>query len=100
MRQIHFWVAPSTLIFHNVWDIVGSLHSVCLRSGLKDLRPEAPAQSGEPCWRLEGRDLDLRFQASGYTLQPAPNPRVTAIECSGWPNGAASASTRSHLPDP
>lgn len=75
MRQVHFWVAPATLIFHNVWDIVGGLHSICLPFELKNLRQEAPAQSGEPCWHLEGRDLDLRFQASGYTLYLRQPPR-------------------------
>ncbi|WP_430502328.1 hypothetical protein ACQRWP_12145 [Micromonospora trifolii] len=75
MRQVHFWVAPATLIFHNVWDIVGSLHSICLPFELKNLRQEARSRPGEPCWRLEGRDLDLRFQASSYTLYLRQPPR-------------------------
>ncbi|WP_327035830.1 hypothetical protein [Micromonospora ureilytica] len=75
MRDVHFWVAPATLIVHNVWDIAGSLQSVCLPFELKNLRQEAPARSGERCWHLEGRDMDLRFQASGFTLYLRQPPR-------------------------
>nr|WTA64740.1 hypothetical protein OHB51_19635 [Micromonospora sp. NBC_00855] len=78
MRDVHFWVAPATLIFHSVWNIGGGLHSVCLPFELKNLRQEAPSQSGEPCWHLEGRDLDLRFQASGFTLYLRQPPRYGA----------------------
>ncbi|MEU8258043.1 hypothetical protein AB0C06_27685 [Micromonospora inaquosa] len=78
MRDIRFWVAPATLIFHSVWDIVGGLHSVCLPFELKNLRQEAPSQSGEPCWHLEGHNLDLRFQASSYTLYLRQPPRYGA----------------------
>ncbi|MGW5561515.1 hypothetical protein ACWER9_30385 [Micromonospora sp. NPDC003944] len=75
MRDVRFWVAPATLIFHNVWDIVGDVRSACLPFELKNLHQEAPARSGEPCWHLEGRDLDLRFQALGYTLYLRQPPR-------------------------
>ncbi|MCG5446418.1 hypothetical protein NIE79_004989 [Micromonospora sp. NIE79] len=75
MRQVHFWVAPATLIFHNVWDIVGSLRSICMPFELKGLRQEGRSRSSEPCWHLEGRDLDLMFQASSYTLYLRQPPR-------------------------
>ncbi|MET7376813.1 hypothetical protein [Micromonospora arida] len=75
MRDVRFWVAPATLIFHSVWDIVGGLHSVCLPFELKNLRQEARSRSGEPCWHLEGRDMDLRFQALDYTVYVRRPPR-------------------------
>ncbi|WP_444947191.1 hypothetical protein [Micromonospora ureilytica] len=74
LRDVHFWVAPATLIFDNVWDIVGGLHSVCLPLELKSLRQE-PGSQPEPSWHLEGRDLDLRFQSSRYTLFLRQPPR-------------------------
>ncbi|MET8320048.1 hypothetical protein [Micromonospora sp. NPDC005189] len=74
-RDVQFWVAPATLIFSSVWDIVGSLHSVCLPLELKNLRREPASRRGEPCWHLEGRDMDLRFQASRYTLYVRRPPR-------------------------
>ncbi|MCG5434972.1 hypothetical protein [Micromonospora foliorum] len=75
MRDVLFWVAPATLIFDSVWDIVGSLNSVCLPFELKNLRQESRPHLPEPYWHLEGRDMDLRFQASGYTLHLRQPPR-------------------------
>ncbi|MFC7549689.1 hypothetical protein [Plantactinospora sp. GCM10030261] len=76
MSEVHFWVAPATLIFKSVWDIVGSLHSVCQPMELKNLRQEAPGTHlKEPCWHLEGRDMDLRFQASRFTMYVRRPPR-------------------------
>lgn len=75
MRDFQFWVAPATLIFDSVWDIVGSLHSVCLPLELKNLRQEPGSRLKEPCWHLEGRDMDLRFQARSYTLYLRRPPR-------------------------
>ena len=68
VQDVHFWVAPATLIFDSVRDIAGRLHSVCLPLELKNLRQERG-------WHLEGRDMDLRFQASGYTLHLRRPPR-------------------------
>jgi len=75
MRDVRFWVAPATLIFSSVWDIVGSLRSVCLPLELKTLVREPASPQGEPRWHLEGRDMDLRFQAWSYTLYLRRPPR-------------------------
>ncbi|MEH1017486.1 hypothetical protein V6U90_30915 [Micromonospora sp. CPCC 206060] len=76
LRDVRYWVAPATLIFDNVWDIVGSLRSVCLPLELKSLRQEeATGRAQDHCWHLEGRDMDLRFQASRYTLYVRRPPR-------------------------
>ncbi|MFI6784518.1 hypothetical protein [Micromonospora sp. NPDC050276] len=75
MRDVRFWVAPATLIFDSVWGIVGNLHSVCLPLELKGLHRGAAARSSDPLWHLEGRDMDLRFQASSYTLYLRKPPR-------------------------
>ncbi|GAB4101611.1 hypothetical protein AB0C50_08400 [Micromonospora taraxaci] len=75
MRDVEYWVAPATLIFDNVWDLVGNLHSVCLPLELTNLRQEPDGRVEERCWRLEGRDMDLRFQASRYTLHLRRPPR-------------------------
>ncbi|SNT66007.1 hypothetical protein SAMN05421812_13047 [Asanoa hainanensis] len=75
MRDIRYWVAPATLTFSNVWNISGDLRSVCLPLELKSLRREPASPDGEPRWHLEGRDADLRFQASRYTLHLRKPPR-------------------------
>lgn len=75
VRGIEYWVAPATLIFDNVWDIVGSLRSLCMPLELRNLRQEPNWRVEENCWHLEGRDMDLRFQASRYTLYVRRPPR-------------------------
>ncbi|MFI0792733.1 hypothetical protein ACH4OY_08540 [Micromonospora rubida] len=84
VRGIEFWVAPATLIFDNVWDIVGSLRSVCMPLELRSLRREPNWRVEENCWHLEGRDMDLRFQASRYTLYVRKTP---ALRPPGAPDG-------------
>ncbi|GLY23209.1 hypothetical protein Misp04_29410 [Micromonospora sp. NBRC 101691] len=78
-RGIEFWVAPATLVFSCVWGIVGSLRSVCMPLELTNLR-QIPSWHDwpvdEPCWHLEGREMDLRFQALTYTLYVRRPPRL------------------------
>ena len=87
MRDVRYWVAPATLIFSCVQGIVGSLRSLYMPLEMTDLRQE-PAQGPGldptvPYWHLEGRDMDLRFQAYYYTLYvrrpPTYGPRVLRL---------------------
>ena len=72
MRDHRFWVAPATLIFHNVLAISGSLSSVSLPLELEGLTREG----GD--WHLKARDMDLRFAALGHSLVVRKAPRYGA----------------------
>jgi hypothetical protein len=75
-RDHKFWVAPATLSFFSVWTITGDLRSICMpleTRNLHRLGPVTPADQTR--WHLEGRDFDLRFNASDYRLWLRRPPR-------------------------
>ncbi|MEU6381162.1 hypothetical protein [Streptomyces sp. NPDC046909] len=84
-----FWVAPSTLVFEEVWDLEGDLDFKGLGvdlelDALHRLTPEddRPPWHGVPLWHMEGRSFDLRFRASGfrqYIRQPPRHSRRLSL---------------------
>ncbi|MDQ7810202.1 hypothetical protein Q5425_41310 [Amycolatopsis sp. A133] len=68
-RQKHFtfWVAPSTLVFEQAWDITGEIGPLydCLE--ISDLnRLDPPDDRPYPRWHLAGHTFDLKFRARGF----------------------------------
>ncbi|MGW4891381.1 hypothetical protein ACWEQL_03815 [Kitasatospora sp. NPDC004240] len=79
-----FWIAPSTLVFEDVWDIEGDLDFkwTALSLDIDHLRRSTPQDSrGGPQWHIEGHSFELKFRAAGfrqYVRQPPQHsPRLT-----------------------
>jgi hypothetical protein len=72
-----FWIAPSTLVFEDVWDVEGDLgfKGMALSLDIDHLNRSIPEDSrGGPQWHLEGHFFELTFRATGFQqyLRQAP----------------------------
>jgi hypothetical protein len=79
-----FWIAPSTLVFDDVWDLEGDLDFKGLGvdlelDALHRLTPDddRPGWSDAPLWHLEGHAFDLRFRAPGFRQYIRQPPRLS-----------------------
>ncbi len=78
-RHFSFWVAPATLVFDRAWSIDGTLGP--LHDGLEIAelhRLDAADDPGDPLWRIEGHNFELRLRAAGYTQYIRLPPRHIA----------------------
>ncbi|MGW4897367.1 hypothetical protein ACWEQL_34690 [Kitasatospora sp. NPDC004240] len=72
-----FWIAPSTLVFDDVWDLEGDFEFnwTALSLDIDHLRCSTPEDSrGGPQWHIEGHSFELKFRATGFHqyLRQAP----------------------------
>ncbi|MCU7820753.1 hypothetical protein [Kitasatospora sp. DSM 101779] len=82
-KHFSFWIAPSTLVFEDVWDIEGDLafKGTALSLDIDQLRRSTPEDDrGGPQWHIEGHFFELTFRATGFRqyLRQAPRhaPRL------------------------
>jgi hypothetical protein len=64
-----FWIAPSTLVFEDVWDVEGDLDfkGTALHLTIDNIRRSAAEGSrGGPRWHLEGHSFEMAFRATGF----------------------------------
>ncbi|QNA77662.1 hypothetical protein C8250_001550 [Streptomyces sp. So13.3] len=78
-----FWIAPSTLVFEDIWDMEGDLDfkGMGMSLDIDHLRRSVSDGSlAHPHWHIEGDGFDLKFHATGYHqyLRQAPrhSPRL------------------------
>ncbi|MER7755255.1 hypothetical protein [Kitasatospora sp. NPDC097643] len=83
--ETHFslWIAPSTLVFEDVWDLEGDLDfkGMAVSLDIDHLRRSTPEDArGGPQWHIEGHSFDLRFRATGFhqylRQEPQLSPRL------------------------
>ncbi|MGV3662650.1 MAG: hypothetical protein ACO1TE_20875 [Prosthecobacter sp.] len=78
-----FWIAPATLVFHQVWDMKMSYDASLgfqlleIQRGEERACPHAPpdAPRREWHWTLEGVEGAISFWAGGYTQHTRHRPR-------------------------
>ncbi|MGW5355352.1 hypothetical protein ACWERV_33145 [Streptomyces sp. NPDC004031] len=73
-----FWIAPSTLVFDDVWDVEGDLDlkGMALSLDIDHIRRSAPQDSpGGPRWHVEGHSFDLTFRSTGFHQYVRRTPR-------------------------
>ena len=63
-----FWVAPATLVFDGAWAIDGTLGPLDYGLEIAEVhRLNPPDHHGDPLWRIEGHNFELRLRAAGFT---------------------------------
>lgn len=79
-KHFGFWIAPSTLVFDDVWDIEGDLDfkGMALSLEIDHLhRSTSDGSRGGPRWHVEGHFFDLEFRAPGFRQYLRQMPRHT-----------------------
>ncbi|MGW7295357.1 hypothetical protein ACWGIB_23565 [Streptomyces xiamenensis] len=76
-----FWLAPATLVFEDVTDLIGDLDfsgwlPQLTVDGLR--RVTTGDDSAEPLWHIEGHAFDLKFRAAGFRQFVRQPPRLVA----------------------
>jgi hypothetical protein len=67
-QHFTFWIAPSTLVFDEAWDISAELDPGNDLLEIADLHHLAPPDDKpDPLWHIEGQNFDLRLRAPSYT---------------------------------
>lgn len=80
-RTFSFWIAPATLVFDDVTDMVGDVDfSGSLPELVVDELRRVSTEHGrvEPLWHIEGHAFDLRFRASGFRQFIRQPPQLVA----------------------
>ncbi|MFC8454800.1 hypothetical protein [Kitasatospora sp. NPDC057223] len=82
-ERFSFWMAPSTLVFEEVWDVEGSLEfkTSSMKLGIYDIgKSEVEGKSDDPLWHIDGDSFDLKFRSAGYRQyfrqEPHFSPRM------------------------
>ncbi|WP_410785316.1 hypothetical protein [Kribbella sp. C-35] len=74
-RHFTFWIAPSTLVFDEAWDVSGKLEPMNDLLEIADLhRLDPPDDRPDPLWHIEGHNFDLRLRAPGFTQYVRTRP--------------------------
>ncbi|MFF3255568.1 hypothetical protein ACFYWP_32105 [Actinacidiphila glaucinigra] len=79
-KHFSLWIAPSTLVFEDVWDVEGDLafKGMALSLDIDHLRRStAEDKRDEPQWHIEGHYFDLKFRATGYRQYLRQAPRLS-----------------------
>ncbi|MFJ4851143.1 hypothetical protein [Streptomyces sp. NPDC088733] len=80
--ETHFslWIAPSTLVFEDVWDVKGDLDfkGMVMSLDIDHLRRStAEDKYDDPQWHIEGHYFDLKLRATGYRQYLRQAPRLS-----------------------
>jgi len=85
--HFHFWIAPSTLVFHNVYNVKFDIESLDGNLSLQRIARSQPGlarnaqfleKQTEHSWQLECREGEIAFRSSGYSQFTRRPPVLTA----------------------